>query len=113
MAKKQHITPEDQAIFRASVNDVTPLAQKRILPPPPPPPPRTRRKESEEQQIIDDMLSDSLESSELEYNEELLFSRSGLQHNVLRKLRRGQYNITAELDLHGLRVEEARQTLSQ
>ena len=54
-----------------------------------------------------------LEPSELEYNAELLFSRSGLQHNVLRKLRRGQYNITAELDLHGLRVEEARQALSQ
>jgi DNA-nicking Smr family endonuclease len=35
-----------------------------------------------------------------------------MQHNVLRKLRRGQFSISAELDLHGLRVEEARQALS-
>jgi DNA-nicking Smr family endonuclease len=47
----------------------------------------------------------------METGEELFYCRSGLQHNVLRKLRRGHYAVEAELDLHGLRVAEARQAL--
>ena len=39
------------------------------------------------------------------------FHRSGLQHSVLRKLRRGQYPVQDELDLHGLNVREAGQRL--
>ena len=35
------------------------------------------------------------------------YQRNGVQRGVLRKLRRGQYTITGELDLHGLTVREA------
>jgi DNA-nicking Smr family endonuclease len=114
MAKKQHLSAEDQALFRASVDNVTPLPQRpiHVTPPPQPQSPRIRSKEYEESPIIDDRLSDGLDASPLENEEELLFSRNGMQHNVLRKLRRGQFSISAELDLHGLRVEEARQALS-
>lgn len=42
----------------------------------------------------------------------LLFSRPGLQHKILRKLRGGQYNVDAILDLHRKTVEEAREALS-
>jgi DNA-nicking Smr family endonuclease len=113
MAKKQTISAEDRALFRANVDGATPLPQQRVASyTPPPPAPHLRPREAEEHPLLDNMLSDSLEAAELETSEELLFSRSGLQHNVLRKLRRGQYRIEAELDLHGLRVEEARQALS-
>lgn len=112
MTKKQHLSPEDQALFRASVDDVKPLPQSPIPSPPPPPPARPRPKERKEPPLIDDRLSDGHEATPLENDDELLFSRSGLQHKVLRKLRRGQIPISAELDLHGLRVEEARQALS-
>ena len=112
MAKKKQITPEDQALFRASVDGVKPLPQQPTPATPPPPPPRTRPKERKESLPIDDRLSDGHEATPLENEDELFFSRSGLQHNVLRKLRRGQFRISAELDLHGLRVEEARQALS-
>ncbi|MEN8170890.1 MAG: Smr/MutS family protein [Pseudomonadota bacterium] len=112
MAKKQKISAEDQALFRTLVDDVTPLPQKRVSHHTPAPPPIPRQRISDEQQMVEDMFSDSLDPDELQTEEELLFSRSGLQHNVLRKLRRGQYHISAELDLHGMRVEEARQALS-
>jgi DNA-nicking Smr family endonuclease len=59
------------------------------------------------------MFSDCRAPAELETGVELLFARNGLQHSVLRKLRRGQFSVAAELDLHGLRVEEARQELGQ
>ncbi len=41
----------------------------------------------------------------------LSFSRAGLQHNVLKKLRQGKYPIEHALDLHGLTVKQARNEL--
>ncbi len=38
----------------------------------------------------------------------LSFSRSGLQHKILKKLRQGRNPIEQTLDLHGLTVEQAR-----
>lgn len=112
MVKKTQISAEEQSLFRASVDDVTPLPpQGTISHAPHPPPPRRRLREDEGYPLTDDLLSDSL-AAELPSGEELFFSRNGLQHNVLRRLRRGQFRIDAELDLHGLRVEEARQALS-
>jgi len=54
-----------------------------------------------------------VDAADLETGEELLFSRTGLQNRVLRRLRRGEYAIEAELDLHGLTRLEARQALSE
>lgn len=113
VAKKHTISAEDLALFRNSVDGVTPLRHKRVEPHFSSPPPRPMQREADEQQALEDMFSDSLDPADLETGEELLFYRKGLQHNVMRKLRRGQYSIGAELDLHGLRVVEARQALSQ
>jgi len=41
----------------------------------------------------------------------LSFSRSGLQHNVLKKLRQGKHPVEHVLDLHGLTVAEASREL--
>ncbi len=43
----------------------------------------------------------------------LFFSRPGVQSNQLRKLRQGKFPIHAELDLHGVTQEIARQQLTQ
>lgn len=43
----------------------------------------------------------------------LLFGRTGVQRKIMRKLRRGQIRIEDELDLHGMRVSEAADALSQ
>ena len=43
--------------------------------------------------------------------EQLSFSKSGLQHSALKKLRMGKNPIENHLDLHGMTVAEARQAL--
>jgi DNA-nicking Smr family endonuclease len=43
----------------------------------------------------------------IETGEELQFRRPGVQDQVFRNLRRGQYRRDAELDLHGLTAAEA------
>jgi DNA-nicking Smr family endonuclease len=45
--------------------------------------------------------------------DELVYHRPGLQASVLKKLRRGQYRVQAEIDLHGLTVAEAKQALRE
>ncbi len=55
---------------------------------------------------IDDVFS-TAEITE-ECPDVLSFSRSGLQHKVLKKLRQGKHPIEHVLDLHGLTVEMAR-----
>jgi DNA-nicking Smr family endonuclease len=48
---------------------------------------------------------------ELAAGDELVYHRAGVQMPVLRKLRRGQYRVQAEIDLHGLTVAEAKLAL--
>ncbi len=42
-------------------------------------------------------------------NDEISYRRPGIQNGVFRKLRLGQYEIEARLDLHRMTVDEARQ----
>lgn len=51
--------------------------------------------------------------ADLEHDGELSYSRQGIQQRVIRRLRRGQLTIQAELDLHGDTVPQARTHLSQ
>ena len=61
------------------------------------------------------VLRESLEppgpDAEVGSGEELSFRRPQIQVAVLRRLRRGEYRVQRELDLHGLTVAEAKQVL--
>lgn len=103
---------DPKSLFREVTEDVRPLKQDRVTPY------RRRRKPiphqtlRDEQAVIASLLSDDYDPADIETGEELLFSRPGLQHSVMRKFRRGQYAIEAELDLHGRIVAEAREMVN-
>lgn len=44
-------------------------------------------------------------------HDSMRYLATGIQHNVLKKLRRGHFNIDAEIDLHGLNSHEAKRQL--
>ena len=100
---------EDIALFRNAVRKVRPLRQDKIVGKrtsrPAPVPKQTLR---ERKLIREAMLADDIDSADIETGEELLFARPGIQHGLLRKLRRGQFSISDELDMHGMTVEVAR-----
>jgi DNA-nicking Smr family endonuclease len=75
--------------------------------------PVPEQKRLDEQAVMDELSSGEFDSSELETGEELLFARPGIQHAVLRRLRRGQYKIEAQLDLHGQTVAQARESVAR
>ncbi|MEO5573858.1 MAG: Smr/MutS family protein [Gammaproteobacteria bacterium] len=113
MAKPPKVSDADRELFRREIDSVTPLRHDKITPPRRRPSPLPRQTLLENERVLRDMLSDNFDPAEVETGEELLFSRHGLQHGLLRKLRRGKFNINMELDLHGMTVPQARDALTQ
>lgn len=105
---------DDLAAFLAEVGDAQPLkAKPRVNHHRQAPPPIPRQSLRAEQDALADSLSDTVPADlELETGEELSYRRDGIPADVLRKLRRGQWTIQDDLDLHGLVVEDARALLA-
>jgi DNA-nicking Smr family endonuclease len=105
---------EDEGrLFRDAVRDV------RRLPPAPaqPRPPRARARARFSRADRAAVLKESLEAPTADpgtlSGEALSFHRPQLQPGVLKKLRRGEYRVEREVDLHGLTVTEAKQVLRE
>jgi DNA-nicking Smr family endonuclease len=77
--------------------------------PTPPIPSHTLR---DERDVLRDSLNDFWPSvADIDMGESLSFLRNGLPRQTLRKLRAGHWVVQEELDLHGLRVDEAKSAL--
>ncbi len=100
-------------LFREAVAGARRLAPPdRVLLRPAAPPPVPRQRQLDERAALLESLSDSVDlDSLLETDEWLSYRAPGIGPDVLRKLRRGHWVIQAELDLHGLRRDEARTAL--
>lgn len=111
------ISDEDQQIFRTEISDVRPLiTEKRIETVKKQPSPRPlHSKYSEDNQTPSDngVMSDPVNLHDIKIEDILFFARSGIQQKVQRKLRRGEFPIEAELDLHGYTVVEAKAAIHQ
>ena len=104
----------EEGLFARSVGPVTTLVHSprgRVLQPKPSP--RPRQRELDEQAVLREALSDEIDvDSLLDTDETLSFRRPGIRLDVVRKLRRGHWSIQAQIDLHGLRRDEAREQLA-
>jgi DNA-nicking Smr family endonuclease len=104
----------DAELFRQAVGPVQPLrmAPQAALRRTQPPPPLPRQRQRDEAAALQETLSDAFDASTLlDTDEHLSYRRAGIGPDVTRKLRRGHWAIQAELDLHGLRTDEAREQL--
>jgi DNA-nicking Smr family endonuclease len=104
---------EDRALFRASVKGVRRLRRQPTAPQRRRIPPVPRQTMADEARVREELLTHDFDPVEIEVGDELLFARPGLQHGVMRKLRRGQFVVAAELDLHGMTVPIARRALNE
>lgn len=103
----------DEALFRASIKGVKRLRQRQLPPHRTRIPPVPRKTLEDENRIREELLTHDFDPVEIELGDELMFARPGLQHGLMRKLRRGQFSIGAELDLHGMTVPLARRALRE
>ncbi|MGH8140778.1 MAG: Smr/MutS family protein [Steroidobacteraceae bacterium] len=102
---------DDTRLFREAVRDVKPLAHESQVPATPRPVPRARFTRADRRAVLQESLHTDVGDPELASGEELVFQREGVQIGILRKLRRGQYRVQAEIDLHGLNVAQAKEAL--
>lgn len=113
MSKKIKNIDNENGIFREIMRGVKPLVHTKIIHSPPKPPAKLRKPQPEESTTHTEHFSDIEKLPLVEGEDLLFFSRPGIQHKILRNLRRGKYNIEASLDLHGKTVNEARDLLSK
>lgn len=114
------ISNDDRKLFRNSVGKVKRLRQDRNQPQPPTRSPQRRKRLSEDiQRSIDpgdvplsDQYQPQDDSGAVAADETLFFTRQGVQHKTLRRLKRGQLPCPMTLDLHGMTVAEAREALA-
>jgi len=101
-----------RAEFLAAVAGAKPLPP-RPKPPsvadrPKPQPIPLKRLQDEANALAESQLSDLTPETLLDSDEALSFMRQGISSDTLRRLRRGHWVVQADLDLHGLRSDEAR-----
>lgn len=114
VAATLRLAEQERRVFELTVGPVTPLRRlDRVLHDREQPPPEPRQREADERAVLLQALSDEIDiESLLETDETLSFRREGISLEVVRKLRRGHWALQAQLDLHGLRRDAAREALS-
>jgi DNA-nicking Smr family endonuclease len=114
-ARRARQATADQDLFRLAAGKVQPLpARDEVLLNTRKPKPAPLQFELDEQAALQEALSDVFDASTLlDTDEHLSYRRTGIGPDVTRKLRRGDWAIQRQLDLHGLRSDEARDALGR
>lgn len=115
--KREQVAAQEANLFRNSVGDVKVIPQRDKLPlhqAKPATPLTPRQQEDDDQAVLRESLSDLFEVDALmEADPALSYARAGVGADVVRKLRKGHWPIQDELDLHGLRRDQARDLIGE
>ena len=107
-------TEADKNLFARAIGKVAPLpVHNKAHLPRTPREPVASQLQKDEAKVIQDSLSDEFDvSTLLDTDDALSFRRPSVGTEVTRKLRKGEWAIQREIDLHGLRSNEARLALT-
>jgi len=104
----------ERSLFATSVGAVVPL--RKLAAPAPArarPPAVARQRQRDEAAALVESIADAFDAeSLLETDDALSFRRHGIGLDVVRKLRRGVWVLQDEIDLHGLRSDQARERVA-
>lgn len=104
----------DRNLFARAAGEVQPLRHApRVRLAGDPPLPIAVQQQLDEQRVLLESISDEFDATTLlDVDDALSFRRPGVGLDVTRKLRKGHWSIQREIDLHGLRREDAREALA-
>ena len=107
----------DHALFLRAIGAVQPLkasARHEKAGQAARPAPLPRQRQQDERAALRETLSDEFDASTLLHvDEHLSYLRAGIGPDVPARLRRGQWAVQRQIDLHGLRVDQARHSLDR
>lgn len=103
----------ERTLFQRAAGEVNPLrAAPRVVLAGELPAPVAVQRQLDDQRVLVEAISDEFDATTLlDIDDAMSFRRPGVGSDVTRKLRRGGWSIQGEIDLHGLRREEAREAL--
>lgn len=108
------VPADERELFRDAVRDVQPRPATTHSPiHPPKPRPSARFTRADQQQVLLETLLPVTDPALLETGDELSFRRDHVPQRVLLRLRRGEYAVAAEMDLHGMTAVQARAALAE
>jgi DNA-nicking Smr family endonuclease len=101
-------------LFQAAVGKVKRMPDRGLADlTPKPPAPIPKQHQLDEQAAYQEAISDEVDvTTLLDTDDQLSFRRPGVGADVTQKLRKGKWSIQKQIDLHGLRSDEARETLT-
>jgi DNA-nicking Smr family endonuclease len=105
---------QERSMFARAIGRVEPLPPAgRVTPSARHAPPQARQFEQDESEALAASISDEIDIERLlDTDGDLSFRRPGVGADVVRRLRKGQWSLQSQIDLHGLRVDEARDALA-
>jgi len=103
----------EASLFRRAAGEVTRLRHApRIALAQEPAAPIAVQHQLDEQRVLHESLSDEFDAATLlDVDDAMSYRRPGVGADVTRKLRRGDWSIQRQIDLHGLRRDDAREAL--
>jgi DNA-nicking Smr family endonuclease len=104
---------DEDKLFREAMRDVKRLPEATRVIETPKPPPQARFRRADEQAVLQESLMVPEDAALLGTGDEVGFRRPNVPEAILIKLRRGQYAVDAEIDLHGLNAAQAKNALRE
>jgi len=110
----ERLARTERDLFVRAAGAVQPMrAHRRVHLAPDQPPPIAIQQQLDDQRVLREAFSDQFDTSTLlDVDDALSFRRPGIGTDVTRRLRKGEWSLQGEIDLHGLRREEAREALA-
>ena len=113
MSKRGHVTDEDRALFRRAVDGVRRIGDDHPLPARAGDASRIRAGRRRDEPPDPRGLVESERAADVAPGDVLCFCRPGVRRREIVRLRRGRFDVEADLDLHGRTVAEAGATLAR
>lgn len=105
---------DDSDLFRAAIGKVEPIRRTASAPPrKPPPKPAARMAERDEDNARSEFQRLLESTAKLEAGDSSSYRRANVPAQVFQRLKRGQFSIQDELDLHGANATQAESLLRQ
>lgn len=104
---------DDDELFRRAMAGAKPIKRDdRVEAPRRRPKAAARFTREDESRVLEESLLADIDDIEASSGQVLRFNRPSIGRRTMRRLARGNFAVQAEIDLHGMTVEEARSRLS-
>ena len=104
---------DDDELFRRAMAGAKPIkADDRVAAPQRRPKAEARFTREDESRVLEESLLADIDDIEASSGQVLRFNRPSIGRRTMRRLARGNFAVQAEIDLHGMTVDEARPRLA-